>query len=418
MRGDSWSGRLLCGVFAIVLAVGAACSVNADQAKAEHWLAKAVESSAQIETPSAISNAAKSLARVHARLGQVEAAFSAAKRVTDPQLKLYALRSTVQAAVDSDLATTAMVDEAKRTFEGNEGAFNQSTMKKLLHIAESKSKTVSPEQPNSPPPPSPDSLTKAFDKAADRDAKIAAFTPLATQLLQSQSFDALDSVVERAVAAVEQDPRPDVSSKFGTYGDLASIAKIRGMQLRAAIMLANEGQVAAATRHLEIVDPLIDALPDQAALVKWEMQDLRIRLLLKLERTEDAITQLKKIQSPLIVSRAAAAIAAHQIESGEVDAGLKMAKRIGDEPGSGAASGEVAIALFQHGDRDVAVEFVNQLGTSDETMYAFDSLARHWVETDNAEQLESVFDVLESPEARTHYAVSAAEHLKLDRPRR
>ncbi|TWU55554.1 hypothetical protein Poly59_18540 [Rubripirellula reticaptiva] len=444
MRGDPWCDafgmsiingshelsplrrRLVGCVLAVALVAGTACSAKAQQAQAQaqaqqaqaqQWLARAAESSAQIESPSAISNAATSLARVHARLGQVDAAFEAAKRISKPQLKLYALRGTVQAAVDNDLSTAAIVDEAKRTLDGNDNPFTQSTMKTLLHVAESKTKTVPREQANATPPPTLESLRKAFDEAADRDAKLAAFQPLAVQLLQSKSFDSLENLIENAVEAVEQEPRPDVSSKFGTYGDLATIAKIRSRQLQAAFMLADDGEVAAAIRYLKIVDPLIDALPDQAALVKWELQSLRIRLLLKLNRTDVAITQLDKVQSPLIRSSAAAAIAAHEIEAGDFEAGLEMAKRIGDEPGSGDANGEVAISLFVHGDRKVAAEFVNQLGTSDQAMNTFVSLARFWVETGNFEQLESVFDDLESPEARTHYAVAAAEYLKLDRPR-
>ncbi len=146
-------------------------------------------------------------------------------------------------------------------------------------------------------------------------------------------------------------------------------------------------------------------------MVKWQLQDLRIHVLLKLKREEEAIEQLDAIKSPLIASRAAASIAANQIESGDVEAGLKMAERIGDEVGSGDARGTVAIALLQHADRSQATKHLNQLSESDDAMSGVVNVARHWVEHAEADRLLTTFESLHSPVARTHYAISAAEFL-------
>ena len=156
---------------------------------------------------------------------------------------------------------------------------------------------------------------------------------------------------------------------------------------------------------------MIDPLSDASALVKWELQWLRIQVLLQLNRTDEAIQHLNTIKTPLIVSRTAAAIAAYQIKDGQMEAGLKMAERIGTELGSGENQGTVAIALFEHGDRDIAVQYINQVGETDEAMNALITLARHWVEAGDTARLQSTFDSIESPIARTHYATSAAVFL-------
>ena len=111
------------------------------------------------------------------------------------------------------------------------------------------------------------------------------------------------------------------------------------------------------------------------------------------------------------MSRSAAEIAAYQIENGQVEAGLKTAERIGSEGGSGNDRGTVAIALFEYGNRNTAVQYINQVGETDEAMNALISLARHWVEAGDTVQLQSTFESIKSPIARTHYATSAAVSL-------
>ena len=385
-------------------------SADGDRAAAEQWLLRAVESSGLIKTESAISHAADKMAHAQARLGQVDDAFQQAKRITNPQLKLYALTAVIQAAVNADQDTELMVGEARQTLKGKEGSFNDAAMKNLLRIAETKQKTL-PAIFKQPEPPPLEQLQKAFDAAANRREKLAAFQPLMTRSLQTKSFDSLEQAIEETIQAIEQNPLPDKSSKFGTYGDSAEIAKIRVANLYIASKLAEEGQNDEAARHLALADAVIDPLSDASALVKWELQWLRIQVLLQLNRTDEAIQHLNTIKTPLIVSRTAAAIAAYQIKDGQMEAGLKMAERIGTELGSGENQGTVAIALFEHGDRDIAVQYINQVGETDEAMNALITLARHWVEAGDTARLQSTFDSIESPIARTHYATSAAVFL-------
>ena len=399
----------------VVVMVGhvtVAAAADEDRAAAEQWLLRAVESFREIKVESAISNAADKMAHAHARLGQVADAFQAAQRVTNPQLKLYALTATVEAAVNADQNTDLIVAEARQTVKGNAGAFNDAAMKNLLRIANTKQKTLpaTTQQPELPPL---EQLQKVFDDAVNRREKLAAFQPLMIRSLQTKSFDSLERAIEETLKVIEQNPLPDQSSKFGTYGDAAEIAKIRVANLSIASKLADEGQNDEAARHLALADAVIDPLPEQSALVKWELQWLRIHVLLQLNRVDDAIQHLKTIKSPLIVSRAAAEIAARQIENGEVEAGLKTAERIGTELGSGDGRGKVAIALFEHGDRNLAVQYMNQVGETDEAMNAVISLARHWVEASDTARLQSTFDAIRSPTARTHYATAAAVFLSL-----
>ena len=390
----------------------AADAVDDDRVVAERWLATAVESSKQIKPESAISHAADKLAHAHARLGQVDEALQAAKRVTNPQLKLYALTATIQAAVNADQATDLLVAEARQTLKGNEGSFNDAAMKGLLRIAETKQKTlpVTLKKPESPPL---EQLQKAFDDAVNRRDKLAAFQTLVIPSVQEKSFDSLERSIEETIRVIEQNPQPDQSSKFGTYGDSAEIARIRIVNLYIASKLADEGLNDQAARHLALAEAVIDPLPDHSALVKWELQSLRIHVLLQLKRINEAIQHLNTIKTPLIVSRAAAEIAACQIKNGQVEAGVKMAERIGTELGSGDNQGTVAISLFEHGDRNIAVNYITQVGETDEAMNALISLARHWVEAGDSVRLQSTFDSIDSPTARTHYATAAAVFLKL-----
>ncbi len=389
-----------------------AVAADGDRAAAEQWMVRAVESSREIKTESAISYAAEKMVYAHARLGQVDDAFQAAKRVTNPQVKLYALAATIQAAVNADQSTDLMVAEARRTLKGNEGSFNDAAMKDLLHIAETRQKTL-PATSKQPELPTLEQLQKGFDAAVNRREKVAAFQPLMIRSLQTKSFDSLERAIEATIKVIEQNPLPDQSSKFGVYGDAAEIARIRVTNLHIASRLAAEGQNDEAARHLALADAVIDPLPEQSALVKWELQWLRIRILLQLNRLDEAIHHFNTIKTPLIVSQAAADIAAYQIKNGQVEAGLKTAERIGTELGSGANQGTVAISLFEHGDHDVAVDYINQVGETNVAMNALISLARHWVETGDAARLQSTFDSINSPTARTHYATSAAVFLAL-----
>ncbi len=389
-----------------------AVAADGDRAAAEVWMQRAVESFRQIKTESAISHAADKLSHAHARLGQVDAAFQAAKRVNNPQLKLYALTATIQAAVDADQSTDPMVAEARLTLNGKEGSFNDAAMKNLLRIAETKQKTF-PATFKQPDPPSLEQLQMAFDAAANRREKLSAFQPLMMRSLQTNSFDLLEKAIEETVKVIQQNPLPDQSSKFGVYGDAAEIARIRVANLQIASKLAAEGQNDEAARHLALADAVIDPLPEQSALVKWELQWLRVHVLLQLNRMDEAIQHLNTIKTPLIVSRAAAEIAAYQIKNGQVDAGLKTAERIGTGLGSGENQGTVAISLFEHGDRNIALQYINQVGETDEAMNALTSLARHWVEAGDTARLQSTFDSINSPTEQTHYATSAAVFLAL-----
>ena len=387
-------------------------AADGDRAAAEQWMMRAVESSKEIKTESAIRHAAEKMVYAHARLGQVDEAFQAAKRITNPQVKLYALAATIQAAVNADQSTDLMVAEARQTLKGNEGSFNDAAMKDLLHIAETREKTLSATS-KQPELPTLEQLQKRFDAAVNRREKVAAFQPLMIRSLQTKSFDSLERAIEQTIKVIEQNPRPDQSSKFGVYGDAAEIARIRVTNLHIASRLAAEGQNDEAARHLALADAVIDPLPEESALVKWELQWLRIRILLQLNRLDEAIQHFNTIKTPLIVSQAAADIAAYQIKNGQVEAGLKTAERIGTELGSGTNQGTVAIALFEHGDRDIAVQYINQVGETDEAMNAPISLARHWVETGDTARLQSTFDSINSPTARTHYATAAAVFLAL-----
>jgi hypothetical protein len=387
-----------------------AVAADGDRAAAERWMIMADESSTQIKTASAVSHAADKMAQAHARLGQFEAAFQAAKRVTNPQMKLYALTASIQAAVNADQSTDLMVAEARQTIKGNEGSFNDAAMKNLLGIAETKQKRFS-NTPKQPASPSLEQLQKRFDHAANRREKLEAFQSLMMRSLQMKSIDSLERSIEEAIKVIELNPLPDKSSKFGTYGDLSEIARIRIAHLYIASKLADEGMNEQAARQLALVDPLIDPLPEQSALVKWELQWLRIHVLLQLNRLDEAIQHLNTIKTPLILSRAAAEIAAYQIKNGQVESGLKMAEQIGNELGSGENKGKVAIALFEHGDGDIAVQYINQVGESGEAMNAFMSLARYWAEAGDTVRLESTFASIKSAAGRTHYATSAAVFL-------
>ena len=389
-----------------------AVAADGDRASADQWMLRAVESSKQIKTESAISHAADKMAHAHARLGQVEDAFQAAKRVTNPQLKLYALVATIQAAVDADQSTDLMVAEARQTLQENPGPFNDAAMKNLLLIAETRQKTL-PSATKPPELPPLEQLQKAFDDAQNRQEKLAAFQPLMMRSLQAKSFDSLERAIEESIKVIEQNPLPDQSSKFGTYGDSAEIAKIRIANLSIASTLADEGKNDEAARHLALADAVIDPLPEHSALVKWQLQNLRIQVLLKLNRIDEALQHLNTIKTPLTVSFSAAEIAAHQIKNGKVEAGLKTAERIGTGRGLGDNRGKVAIALFEHGDRNIAVQYINQVGETDEAMIVLITLARHWVEAGDTARLQSTFDSINSPTARTHYATSAAVFLML-----
>lgn len=254
-----------------------------------------------------------------------------------------------------------------------------------------------------------------FAAAESREEQMTLLEPLVELLLEVEAFDEADRAVDKVAASIERNPRPAVSSKFGTYGDRAALARVRVLQLVIATKLADRGGSERAAELLEKSDAAIDRLPPESYLVRWLSEVARIRVLLKLDREDEAVERLREMgpDSKSIQSRAATAIAVHLISTGDIERALQITARKTGKDGARANEGLIASALVRRGEMERAVQILNQAGESEEDADAFRDAARDLVEAGQLEKVEALYEALGSPVARAHVAIETAErHLR------
>jgi tetratricopeptide (TPR) repeat protein len=254
-------------------------------------------------------------------------------------------------------------------------------------------------------------LRAGFAAADSREVKSAILLFLVRKLCEAHLFAEADRAIEQAVEAISDDPQPDVSSKFGTYGDLSATAWARGQHLEIAKSLVEQGKLDEASEQVAKLATALDEVPAEAALVRWPLEPALIRGLLKIGRKEEALQRAEKMPG-MSRAQAMAEIAVHEIEAGRVDEGLQLLAGPVDNRFTGLEKGDVALALLRTASVEKTADFLNHLEITDLSGRAFNQVAHKLVEENDLAKLEVMYTALDSPVGQAHYAMEAAERLR------
>lgn len=257
-----------------------------------------------------------------------------------------------------------------------------------------------------------DEIRTEFKNSTDRGVKSALLPRLMQELIKENAFAEASRALDEAVAAIEADPQPDASSKFGTYGDLAAVANVRNFHLSIAGALIEKNQLDAAAEQYEKARQALDALPPEAAIVKAMGETLRIQTLVKLNRGDEALEVVEQLPETGMRAKIAAPIAVHLIKTGETDKALALMASIPPMPVDVSERGEIAAALFDAHGMERSLEYVATLDESDGAARAWQQLGKSLVEQQRFAELEQLYAACDSQFAKAHLAIAVATRLQ------
>jgi hypothetical protein len=262
---------------------------------------------------------------------------------------------------------------------------------------------------------SADQLRKRFAVANARDIKTRLLSPLVWKLMEIDAFDEAEMAIDEAAEFVMNDPRKETASKFGVYGDDSELVFLRAAHLTIARKLIEAGKKDRAAEQVAKVEPLYDALSEEAALIKWPLAPQLVGVLVDLGELERAEAKLKEIETSFTRSQAAVPIAVHYIKAGDVEKGLEFVTM--NDPKDehhGSEYNDVALALLESVSAARAAEFLESLSETEGHARAVTDTARKLVESKRLDKLEELYAAAKSPFVRTYLAAEAANRLLLE----
>jgi hypothetical protein len=260
-----------------------------------------------------------------------------------------------------------------------------------------------------------DQVRKGFAASNSRDHKIGLLGPLVGMLLKISAFGEAEQAIEEAVAAVIAEPRPVSTSAFGIYGDDAEIAYLRSCHLMIADKLIKRNQVDKAAEQVAKIEPLYDALSDEAAMIKWTIAPQLIDILVQLGELNRAEAKLQEIEDLSNRYTAAVPLAVHYVKAGDVEKGLEIVTA-NDPEGEryfGNENDAIAIALLESVSVARAAEFLESFSQTEGHAEAITNTARELVESKRLDKLEKLYSAAKSPFVRTLLATEAVNRLLL-----
>lgn len=262
-----------------------------------------------------------------------------------------------------------------------------------------------------------DRLRERFAAAKTRDMKTRLLSPLVWKLSEIDAIDEAEMAIHEAAKFVANDPRNKTASKFGVYGDDSEIVFLRAAHLTIAKKLIEADNKDRAAAQVAKVEPLYDALSEEAALIKWPLAPQLIAVLVQLGELERAEAKLREIETPFVRSQAAVPIAVHYIKVGDVEKGLELvvANDSKDEH-HGSEYNDVALALLESVSAVRSAKFLESLSETEGHGRAARDTARELVESKRLDNLEELFAATKSPFVRTMLATEAANRLQTSEP--
>ena len=97
---------------------------------------------------------------------------------------------------------------------------------------------------------------------------MAASKALVERLTADKKLAEADEAIAAMIKSIEAEPREEVASKFGQFGDDSAIAAVKAQYLPIAEVLAEQGDLAEAKRHVQMAADAVTHA-QSAGLVKW-----------------------------------------------------------------------------------------------------------------------------------------------------
>lgn len=257
-----------------------------------------------------------------------------------------------------------------------------------------------------------DELRTEFKNSTDRGVKSGLLPRFVQELIKVNAFDEASLAIDEAIAAIEADPQPDATSKFGTYGDIAAIANVRYLHLPIADAMIEKGQLDAAEEQYEKASEALDVLPREAAIVKSIGETLRIQTLVKLNRIDEAIEVVEQLPEMGMNAKIATPIAVHLIRNGETEKALALMDSIPPMLLDNSEQGEIAAALFEAHGVDRCLDYMATLDESESAARAWQQLARVFSDQKRFDDLEKLYTAIDSKFGKAHVAIEVATRLQ------
>ncbi|MEW4488000.1 hypothetical protein AB1L42_07940 [Thalassoglobus sp. JC818] len=246
-----------------------------------------------------------------------------------------------------------------------------------------------------------------YSKMTDRQVKTDTALPLAKALIDEGRLKQAAEILDQAVEVIENQPIGTQSSKFGTYGDLASIARLRTMNYSISKSHFDRNDKSAAEHHLRIADEAYTSLYERSLLVRWPMEFVRAYLLLHIGRLQEVEAMLDSAKDDTTRDMMASVLSAHLIKQNRIDEGMKYYQQITED---GYRRQDVAVALLEVNEQEVAAEVLNDMGDEDRNS-VIQKFARAVAETRTASELETIYAGLSSPVFQCHFASTVFDEL-------
>lgn len=307
-------------------------------------------------------------------------------------------RDRVYAALVSTLVEKDRVEEANEIAGRIESATVQDVARSRILAGQAKAEDIA-------------ELRATLARLQSREEKLAASKTLVERLTADKKVAEADEAIAAMVKSIEAEPREEVSSKFGQFGDDSAIAAVKAQYLPIAEVLAEQGDLAEAKRHVQMAADAVTALPESAGLVKWPQIAGVVMTQIKIGDLAGARTTLAKVPASGGQSFAAAKLAAALADAGDVSAAVEVARQITAGTGFGSSLGMAAAAIYRAGEVDAATKLLEGIDDLSERARAYHVAGRTMIEAGGGKQLAAWIDANHSDLARTFACLGAAEAL-------
>lgn len=345
-----------------------------------------------------IADSFKSAALVAVGIGCVQGGHVADAQTIAEKLPDATQRDRVYAALASTFVDKGQVDDARDAVDRIESSElrNEVDAKILAKRAETQGVAE---------------IRATVARLRSRDEKLAVSMKLIERLTAEKKLAEADDAIAETVKLIQSEPREELISKFGRFGDDSAVASVKALYLPIAEVMAAEGDLAGAKQHIQMAASVLVSLPESATLVKWIGCARLVSTQIKVGDLNGARETLAKLPAGFGRANPAGNLSAALADSGDVKSAIEVAQSIAPGVGSGTSLAIAAAALCRAGNCGAANSLIEGITDAAERGRAYQALGHRLVESGDGEKLADWLDAVKSDEASTFASLGAAEVL-------
>lgn len=259
-------------------------------------------------------------------------------------------------------------------------------------------------------------LQQMLNQSKVREEKTAILSSLFSKLLAGDRIDEADELLEKKIAAIKEQPRPETLSAFGRFNDQTAIESQIWTHERLVVnALIKVGRTAEARKRIEAMHTL-PGYPPRTLL--GTQSNIRQAMLLKLE-DYDAMKALYEEEHPDQMDGYSMMMADHMLQKGNLDQALQsMEPILAKSPEqvfppqttnyfSATLHENLAVALVKANRVDDALRLVNQVPEHERVVDVFESFGRSLIESGKQAELEDWLQRLPHQTAKVYARLGA-----------